>query len=354
MMTLEVEKRNETVEALRGLAAVAVAWFHFTNGSSLLAEGYLKASGRYGWLGVEVFFVLSGFIIPLSMVRSGFRLERDLFRFLFKRIVRLDPPYLAAIGISVALTYASAALPGFRGDAPSFSAPQLLAHLAYLNAFIGYPWVNPVFWTLAIEFQFYICIALSLPLLFHERQAWRLSALALWSLAGFVFPLETLFAHYGCLFALGICTSWRALGLIDAPRHFVSVALLTALAAASIGGAPAVVGGIAAIVLGNVRSPRLRVFTLLGSLSYSLYLLHVPVGGRVLNFATRYASRFHESPILSLAVLSAALAVSLVAAALLNWAIEIPAQRLASRLRYGATPGIERGNAVLDSVAPIA
>jgi hypothetical protein len=34
---------------MRGVAAAAVAWFHFTNGAGLLSDGWLKASGAYGW-----------------------------------------------------------------------------------------------------------------------------------------------------------------------------------------------------------------------------------------------------------------------------------------------------------------
>ena len=89
-------RRVEILEPLRGLAALAVAWFHFTNATGLLPEGWLRASGRYGWLGVEVFFVISGFIIPYSLFNAGYRFPRHAGRFILKRIVRLDPPYIAA------------------------------------------------------------------------------------------------------------------------------------------------------------------------------------------------------------------------------------------------------------------
>src|SRR6266496_2565885 len=66
-----IKERVEIVHCLRGLAAVAVCWFHFT-GHSL---GLLKQSGVYGWLGVEVFFVISGFILPYALYSSGYRMN---------------------------------------------------------------------------------------------------------------------------------------------------------------------------------------------------------------------------------------------------------------------------------------
>src|SRR6476659_1629485 len=90
--------RVGTIDVLRGVAAVAVAWFHFTNGNQqFMSAGLIKSSGHYGWLGVEVFFVVSGFIIPYSLYRGGYRVRLHWRRFVAKRILRLDPPYIAAI-----------------------------------------------------------------------------------------------------------------------------------------------------------------------------------------------------------------------------------------------------------------
>ena len=57
-------ERLQAVEYTRGVAAFMVMWFHFTY---LMPDGVLRASGLYGYLGVEAFFVISGFIIPYAM-----------------------------------------------------------------------------------------------------------------------------------------------------------------------------------------------------------------------------------------------------------------------------------------------
>lgn len=55
------------VEVIRGLAALAVAWFHLTG---TYPSGWVRASGSYGWLGVDAFFVISGFVVPYSIHRG--------------------------------------------------------------------------------------------------------------------------------------------------------------------------------------------------------------------------------------------------------------------------------------------
>src|ERR1035438_4700620 len=107
-------RRLGTIDCLRSVAALSVAWFHFTVASGILHSGGLYYSGLYGWVGVEMFFVISGFIIPYSLYGAGYR-NRDFGLFLIKRIARLDPPYFADILLCIALSYAVTLAPGFRG-----------------------------------------------------------------------------------------------------------------------------------------------------------------------------------------------------------------------------------------------
>ncbi|MDB5452444.1 MAG: putative acyltransferase, partial [Caulobacteraceae bacterium] len=153
------------VEGLRGLASLAVAWFHLTNQYDWNA---IRWSGAYGWLGVECFFVISGFIIPYSLHRANYQLS-GFPRFIARRLVRLEPPYLVSIALVIALAYASTLAPGFRGGAPHYSAPQLLSHLLYLAPAFHQEWVNPVYWTLAYEFVFYVAAGLLFPVLFRKQ-----------------------------------------------------------------------------------------------------------------------------------------------------------------------------------------
>ncbi len=71
--------------------------------SSPARAKWLGLSGKYGYLGVDIFFVISGFVIPWSLYRTRYAI-RDYPRFLLKRNVRLYPPYLASIAISILAT----------------------------------------------------------------------------------------------------------------------------------------------------------------------------------------------------------------------------------------------------------
>ncbi|MFZ3046680.1 MAG: hypothetical protein WA151_12270, partial [Desulfatirhabdiaceae bacterium] len=67
-----ISNRLTHVDALRGLAALAVCLFHLTRYKPGFLPEYsiLKSICQYGYLGVEIFFVISGFIIPLALFRS--------------------------------------------------------------------------------------------------------------------------------------------------------------------------------------------------------------------------------------------------------------------------------------------
>src|SRR5438876_135397 len=103
--------RVEVLGPLRGIAALAVTWYHLT-GSPQVTTGWLRQGGTFGFHGVEAFFVISGFVIPYSMYCGGYRPRLDFLRFFAKRLVRLEPPYLASIVFVLALSYLSALRPG--------------------------------------------------------------------------------------------------------------------------------------------------------------------------------------------------------------------------------------------------
>src|SRR5262249_33436290 len=85
-----------------------------------------------------------------------------------------------------------------------FSIAQLLLHLGYLNTFFGYPWLQDVYWTLGIEFQYYLFVALIYPFLTVRRPVIRAVAMAV--LAGTPMLIETpiLVFHWLGLFPLGM------------------------------------------------------------------------------------------------------------------------------------------------------
>lgn len=328
-----INNRNNRVtiiEPLRGVASLAVCWFHFTNGTHLLSDGVFKASGLYGWLGVEVFFVISGFVIPLSLYRANFNLRRHWSTFAKKRILRLDPPYLATIVLIIALAHLSAAVPGFAGKSPNYSLPQIMLHLGYLNAFFHYAWLNPVFWTLAIEAQYYVLIALLFPLVAHRSYQVRLGSIAALCALSFTSDAEAYLLNYLCLFSFGILAFNLNVGLMDRYSFCIWLAIIGIASFFKLGLIITMVGLATAIVISFVQLQVPKFLIFLGAISYSLYLVHVPIGGRVINLAGRFA---HTLPS-QICVVFGALIVSIVTSYLMYWFIERPAQMWSSSLRY--------------------
>ena len=80
-------QRISIIEAMRGLAAASVALFHFSVQLDLAA----RDAFFYGWVGVDVFFVISGFVIPLSLYGRGYTIQQ-FPQFMMRRLVRLEPP----------------------------------------------------------------------------------------------------------------------------------------------------------------------------------------------------------------------------------------------------------------------
>jgi peptidoglycan/LPS O-acetylase OafA/YrhL len=314
--------RLATIDCLRGIAALAVVWYHCTVGSGVIRGGWLYRSGQYGWLGVEMFFVVSGFIIPYSLHKAGYR-PADFGRFLLKRIARLDPPYFAAIAVCLALSYLVTLAPGFRGEPPHYTWAQLAAHVAYVNSFVHLRWVNVVFWSLGIEFQYYLLIGLAFPLLVARGRGVRFGFLGVLLAISVLIRDEALVFRYLPLFVAGMLVFQSRAGLIS------TRALLGGLAATAIAGPVACVGIATALVIRFVDLPASRL-TRFGAISYSLYLLHVPVGGKIMNLGGRFA---HGTPALA-ALLAAAVAASIAAAAIFYRYVELPSQRLSASIQY--------------------
>lgn len=323
-----MKQRLEIVDALRGMASLAVCWLHMTNGYS--ENSILFISGQYGRLGVEVFFVISGFIIPFALYQSGYKVTENWHIFMQKRIIRIDPPYIAAAVMAAVLWYMSALAPGFRGDEPNFSSTQLLLHLGYLNDIFDYPWLNPVFWTLAIEFQFYILLSLLFPIIVSSNTKLRIAGLMLICLVALLFPIKFFVFKYLCLFAVGIVTFQYFVKLIDVKEYLYLLIIVSVFLFISLGQAVTFVGVLTALMIAFVKLKKYIALHFLGAISYSLYLVHIPIGGRVVNLGKRFATSDVERFIVSLC----SVALSIFAAYLFYRFIEKPSQNWSSRIAY--------------------
>jgi peptidoglycan/LPS O-acetylase OafA/YrhL len=324
-------EREESVQVLRGIAAFSVMWFHLTNGngSFLPTDSLLKWSGAYGYLGVQLFFVISGFIIPYSLSHRSYRLNTDGLSFLCRRIVRIEPAYLVSALLMAILQVASALTPGSNALMPASGLGiSLILHLAYLAPWFDVAWLSPVYWSLAIEFQYYIAMLFFVSFLLSRRRA----AIYLFLLSTALLPLlffdeRTLF-HFLPLFGLGFI---RFL----AYRRLLTRAELSSWAVVFLSLCWFVLDSLqafaAAFAFGFLFLPLRRpvpILSFLGAISFSLYLIHIPLGGRVINLAVRLPL----PPALQFAAVVLASLISMVGAFCFWCLIENPSAKLSKSI----------------------
>lgn len=178
------------IDGLRFIAIASVVLFHlnwFLTSKTGRPEAAIPLTKflSYGGVGVQLFFVISGFVIALPFAKGrllGGAVPK-LKTYLLRRLTRLEPPYILNLVIRFAL------LTLVMKESPADLLPHLLASMAYLhNVIYGcMSSVNFVAWSLEIELQFYLLAPL-VTLLFAVRSklARRLlfaSLIALFSLA---------------------------------------------------------------------------------------------------------------------------------------------------------------------------
>ena len=276
-----------SIELLRGLASAVVCLYHFTNGNNnfISEANWIKAITGKGWLGVEIFFVISGFIIPYSMARSHYR-WRDFPLFILKRWARIDPPFwlsiLFVLGLNVLATL---------WLVPSFNVSwsRLLLHFGYLIPFFPpNQWLNGVYWTLGVEFQYYILVALLYPLLFHKRSVYFwLTAVGLLTITIFTHQ-PAFFFDYSMFFILGFALFRRFDGQLKPWEFYLFSAIVFWIIEYKFSLQYLVAGFIPWLLLAFWPNLKVRGLRWLGMISYSLYLIHLPLGKKLIPLAARY------------------------------------------------------------------
>jgi peptidoglycan/LPS O-acetylase OafA/YrhL len=160
------------LDALRGLAALSVAFHHATYHYAPGLRRQITAWFDPGMYGVMVFFLVSGYIIPASLERS-----RSLGRFWVGRMFRIYPLLLFALA-AVAMIAAAGMWPLRDGLAELDRWAVVLAHLTMLQDLLAVPNALNVLWTLSYEMLFYLLVAALFAVGLHGRSAGIAAGLA--------------------------------------------------------------------------------------------------------------------------------------------------------------------------------
>ncbi|WP_354643697.1 acyltransferase family protein [Kitasatospora camelliae] len=349
------------LDGLRLIAALSVLAFHWT----ALADAPEIWSGHrpaefmptlsrftsYGWLGVQLFFVISGFVICMSCwgKRPG--------DFLVSRVVRIVPAYWAAVLMTSAVLLLVPDL-GRRLAREGLDGAVVLANLTLFQSSFGVKYVDGVYWTLWVELVFYLLFAVVVRMGLTYRRV--VAFCGIWSVAALFAPMAKIpllslvvVPNEAPFFIAGIAIylmhrfgpdlllwgvvgfSWlTAMGRIDSLKsafeasvaHTLSwnvVALAITLAFAAV----------IAIALGLLDRVRWKGLTVAGALTYPLYLIHQEAGFTLIHWLRTLGLR-------SAAALAVALVTVLLAAWLLHRLVERPGGKLLKRHLGRAVAGM--------------
>ncbi|HVS93964.1 MAG TPA: acyltransferase [Mucilaginibacter sp.] len=314
--------RIKHVDVLRGIAAILVTFFHLTGGIALSEQ--TASYGKYGYLGVELFFVISGFILPFSMYKTHYT-QHNFWRFILKRVIRIYPAYVAVMLLGILLPY-------FTGRTVLPLLPTL-THFVFLNSILRLNWISPVFWTLAIEFQYYLLIGVLFKFLNKSNLGSALFIFSIVMLSIFLKNDAYIFHWFG-FFGLGILIYNRRFTDMPLKLFWTSFIILTT-AIVFVNGIPeAIAGCFAFLFIMYAKFDKRNMFNAvalwLGAISYSLYLVHWEIGRSAIVFA-RHLAFINSSEMLRVAF---GTLFSILAAGILYKLIEQPSMRLSSKIKY--------------------
>lgn len=271
----------QSVTLLRGLAALGVCIVHFYVANGVVYSQPYDRLFFAGQLGVTVFFVISGFILPYSLYRKNYTLSA-FPKFLLKRSIRIDPPYWATIILLFIVDYVPL-------QRLNFEAVTL--HVFYVVPFFkGQEWYNSVFWTLAVEFQYYILLGLLFPLLMRVKPLLSVTLVLAGSIICILlnFSMRELIFTSLHNFAVGYIVFLYFIEKISLRNAIVILLGFCAFLVFKVSIVTGLVPAITAlfIMLFNSKSPKALLF--LGNISYSLYLIHEIVFILYLKFIKAY------------------------------------------------------------------
>ncbi len=296
--------RLGNLDLLRLLAALMVVAYHYTysgaagGGLSPYAFPELAPLTQALWAGVSLFFMISGFVIAYSAERAG------AYDFSISRAARLYPGFLACMSFTALVLWLGA--PG--GVEEFHMTPQRwLANLTLVPFAFKQTFVDGVYWSIVVEVTFYAWVALFIAVGVFKRH--QLIILAAWLVITVINELwlgsalanKLFITRYACYFVLGIL-SYRLFAAPRRPRlaelalgaaalllslksdhhvHSWMQANYTGMLAWSAPFSLAKTCAFLALVHLSIRSAPVLPqswCSLLGGLTYPLYLLHASVG----------------------------------------------------------------------------
>lgn len=333
------------IDALKALASQLIVLHHLAFYGPMsdyvqpLLPGLISWLSQHARIAVQVFLVVGGFLAAQALARDGRLVEKPLLALIWRRYLKLVLPYLGALLLAIAgaaiarhlITHGS--IPG----APTL--PQLIAHVFLLQSILGFDGLSAGVWYVAIDFQLYTLLLLTLWLarrcLPDRPEAGVLFTAALIIVSLFHFNRDPEWDNWAIYFfgayGLGAITYWSVRRNALSPWRILIVALVIAALLIDYRSRIAV-ALLVAITLGLARYtggieswPQSRFIAWLGQISYAVFLVHFPICLVINALFERFAP---HTPIIQLAGMLIAWATAIGGGALFYHQVECRAQRL--------------------------
>ncbi len=303
----------KTLDHWRGFAALWVMIFH---GFATLYDkplnsltGLVRSIAAPGWLGVHIFFVISGYCIGANVYKLISK-NGTSWDFLKNRLWRLMPTYWLAFVLTIIIGLLSSPFNKTNLlDAFPSSLQSWVGNLFLIQPYLNVPFYLVVYWSLAVELGFY---AITFSLLLIRNKINKNLAFILAIGLGFISvfipddPRLGLFKYYG-EFLLGALVFIAVMKNFQDEIHSRNTSLLLIVFFGGVGQYMNIFYAQENQMLFSASFAMLIYFAygldsylsslkfigwlkIAGIMSYSLYLLHVPLEGRIINLGLRYIS----------------------------------------------------------------
>lgn len=328
----EIKREIPVLDNLRAIAAWSVCLYHFvcTTTGFVDSQTVVYKIFNFGSYGVQLFFVISGLVIPWSLYHGKYHIK-NFFKFFIKRLARLEPPYIVSALIMLAIIVVRKYSPVYNHTQVSISAKQLMLHIGYLIPFFkDVTWLNNVYWTLAIEFQYYILIGVLYFLFISKKIYVRAIAYLLILVLPVLLPYSTFLPFWLPVFGIGILIFLYKTFLISR-MEFILVNVLCSIDIFIYNEKTACLVSVASgLMIVFAFTYTNKILAWLGRFSYSVYLMHAIVGAAAVNVLSHYATNAVSKVVICII----GIGVTFISSYGMYLFVEKPSKKLSSKLAY--------------------
>lgn len=316
------KRRVLELDSLRGIAALSVVLYHYTyrfNEKFEHSEITKYFDFPLGHYGVELFFLISGFVIFMSVNSSTSPLI-----FIKKRVIRLFPTYWVSMIFTISIVYALGI------DELQVNFKEFFVNLTMIPSFFNVKAVDGVYWTLKIEWFFYLVIFFLLfTKTLTKSKYLSLGLVLMIFLVIIVFKFHPYF-YYACLFIAGMNFYIIRKNDSNPMNHFLIFSLLMVSVLSwnleLIIVTSSLIGLLYLMIYDQLKFLAIKPLIFLGKISYALYLTHQNFGH---SLQLELIEAGHSSLLILLIM---PIVLSLIIAWLITYYVEIPLSKTLNRL----------------------